>query len=113
MIKSFTWLLGIILLVIGILGFVSNPVLGLFEVDTMHNIIHIVTGVVGIAAAASGVSYARLFLIVFGMLYAVVAVLGFAMNGDILGIITTNRAEDYLYTALALVSLAIGFGGKK
>lgn len=91
----------------------SNPVLGLFEVDNMLNIIHIVAGVIGIAAAASGVSYARLFLILFGIVFAVVAVLGFAMNGDILGFMTTNRAEDYLYTALALVSLAIGFGRKK
>ncbi len=113
MIKSFTWLLGIILFVLGVLGFVSNPVLGLFEVDNMLNIIHIVAGVIGIAAAASGVSYARLFLILFGIVFAVVAVLGFAMNGDILGFMTTNRAEDYLYTALALVSLAIGFGRKK
>lgn len=113
MIKMLTWILGIVLLAIGLLGFVNDPVLGLFEVDTIHNIIHILSGVIAIIAVMSGESYARLFLIVFGVVYGLVAVLGFAMNGDILGIFSTNRADDYLHTAIALACLAVGFGNKK
>lgn len=113
MIKPVTWILGIVLLAMGIIGFFNNPVIGLFEVDTIHNIIHLVSGLVAIGAVLTGESYARLFLIVFGIVYAIVAVIGFVGNGNILGIFTTNRADDYLHTAIALVSLSIGFKGRK
>lgn len=113
MVKTVTMVLGVVLLVVGVLGFFMNPVLGLFGVDTMHNAVHILSGVVALAAAASGASYSRLFLIVFGIVYGVVAVLGFAMAGNILGLFTTNTNDDYLHTAIALVCLAVGFGSKK
>jgi len=113
MVKTLTWILGIIFLVLGMSGFIQQPVFGLFEVDTTQNIIHILSGIVAIIAAMSGPSYARLYLIVFGIVYAVVAILGFAMNGNILGFFGTNRADDYLYTAIALTCLAVGFGRKK
>lgn len=113
LIKSVTWVLGIVLVAIGVLGFVNDPVLGIFEVDTIHNIVHLLSGIVAIGAAVSGESYARLYLIVFGIVYGVVAVLGFTMGGDILGLFTVNAADNYLHTAIALVSLGVGFGGGK
>jgi hypothetical protein len=113
MIKSLTWILGIVFLALGVSGFVSDPALGIFEVDTIHNIIHLLSGIIAIVAIMSGESYARMFLIVFGIVYALVAVIGFVNNGDILGIFATNRADDYLHTAIALACLSVGFGGKK
>lgn len=113
MVRPVTWILGLVLLAIGLLGFVNDPVLGLFEVDTVHNLVHILSGVIGIAAAASGASYARLFLIVFGIIYGAVAVIGFTMGGDVLGLFTVNQADNYLHTAIALVGIAVGFGGKR
>jgi hypothetical protein len=113
MLKTFTWVLGVILIVIGALGFINNPVLGLFDVDTIHNIVHLLSGIVAIIAAMGGASYARLYLIVFGIVYALVAVIGFVNNGDILGLFAANRSDDYLHTAIALACLAVGFGNKK
>lgn len=113
MVKTVTWVLGIVFVAIGILGFVNDPILGLFEVDTIHNIVHLLSGIVAIGAAVSGESYARLYLIIFGLVYGVVTVLGFTMGGDILGLFTVNMADNYLHAALALVMLAVGFGGKK
>ncbi len=113
MIKMLTWILAAAFIVLGIVGFVQNPALGLFEVDTVHNIIHLASGIVAIIAVLSGESYARLFLIVFGIVYALVAVIGFANNGDILGFFDTNRSDDYLHTAIALACLAVGFGKRK
>lgn len=113
MVKTVTWILGIILVAVGALGFVNNPVLGLFEVDTIHNIVHLLSGIIAIGAAVSGESYARLYLIIFGLVYGAVAVIGFTMNGSILGLFTVNQADNYLHTAIALVSLAVGFGAAK
>lgn len=113
MVKTVTWLLGIVLVAIGALGFVNDPVLGIFEVDTVHNLVHLLSGVVGLVAAASGASYARLYLIVFGIIYGAVTVIGFTMGGDILSLFTVNQADNYLHAGIALVSLAVGFGGKR
>lgn len=113
MVKTVSWVLGIVLIAVGILGFVNDPVLGIFEVDTVHNIVHLLSGILAIAAAASGASYARLYLIIFGIVYGIVTVVGFVNAGDILGLFTVNQADNYLHTAIALVCLAVGFGGGK
>lgn len=114
LVKTVTWLLGIVLVAVGVLGFVNDPVLGLFEVDTMHNIVHLLSGIIAIGAAVSGQSYARLYLIIFGIVYGAVAVIGFVDGSSILGLFTINQADNYLHTAIALLSLAVGFGaGKK
>lgn len=113
MVKKLTWLLGIIFIVIGVLGFVNNPILGIFEVDTMHNSVHLLSGILALAAAASGESLSRLYLIVFGIVYGVVAIIGFTMAGNILGLFTANAADNYLHAAIALVCLAVGFRGNK
>ena len=52
---------------------------------SVHNIIHILSGLVGLFAASKGEGYARQYLIVFGVIYAVVAILGFVMDGNIPG----------------------------
>lgn len=109
--KTVTWILGIAFVAIGVLGFVNDPVLGLFDVDTMHNCIHLLSGLLAIAAAISGESYARLYLIVFGLVYGVVAIIGFITPGTILGLFTVNEADNYLHTAFAVIMLSAGFGG--
>ncbi|UPA22087.1 DUF4383 domain-containing protein [Candidatus Peribacteria bacterium] len=113
MIKTVTWILGVVLLVVGLLGFVNDPILGIFEVDTVHNVIHLLSGIVGLIAVSAGLSYARLYLIIFGVVYALVTVLGFMSGTDILGLFVINQADNYLHAAIALVCLGVGFGGKK
>jgi hypothetical protein len=111
--KTVTWILGVVLLLVGIAGFFVDGTLLVFQVDTVHNLVHILSGVIGIAAAMSGDKYSRLFLIVFGIVYAVVTVIGFVMGGNILGLFQVNDADNYLHAAIAVVSLGVGFGSKK
>lgn len=113
LIKSVTWILGIVLLIIGIIGFVNAPVLGIFEVNTIHNIVHILSGVIAIIAVSSSESAARLYLIIFGIVYGLVTIVGFVNGGDIFGLFTANQADNYLHAAITLVCLGVGFGGKK
>jgi hypothetical protein len=111
--KTAALVLGIIFIVVGILGFIPNPLVsatGLFAVDTMHNLVHIVSGALILAGAYSGIG-AALTLKVFGVIYAVVAILGFLMGGDmLLGMIRVNMADHWLHVALAIVILWAGFG---
>lgn len=58
--------IGIIFMVIGVLGFVSNPLLGVFEVDALHNIIHIFTGSLALVAVSMGGKAMNIYSRVFG-----------------------------------------------
>src|SRR5437879_12669229 len=89
-------LFGIVFLAVGILGFVpgvtTNDMLpGIFMVNAAHSVVHIVSGVIFLIASMSGAGAARLWFQIFGVIYAVVAVLGF-MNpaGPLLGMISNN-----------------------
>jgi hypothetical protein len=116
LVRPFTTVLGVVLLLVGVLGFVLAPggmLLGLFEVDTIHNIIHIASGAVAVWASSSSYSYARLYLIVFGLVYGLVALLGLFMNGDVLGLIHVNDYDNYLHILIAVACLGVGFGSKK
>lgn len=113
LVKPLTWILGIVFLLIGVAGFfVTKNMLLVFEVDAVHNIVHILSGVVALYAVSSGMSYARMFLVLFGIVYAVVALIGFAMGGNVLSLFTVNQADNFLHAAIALVCLVVGFGSK-
>ncbi len=113
LVKPLTGILGIVLLLVGIAGFFVPGMLLFFEVDTVHNVVHIASGLVGLFAFNSSQSSSRLFLIVFGLVYGVVTVVGFAMGGDILGLFHVNDADNYLHLAISAACLVVGFGSGK
>jgi len=103
--------IGIVFVVIGLLGFVNNPVLGLFAVNPIHNVVHIVSGLVLLGGAFSSLG-SGMALKIIGVIYAIVAILGFFMmgaDGMMLGM-AMNPADQWLHVVLAIVILAAGFG---
>lgn len=107
----FATVLGAVLLLIGIIGFINDPVFGLFNVNALHNLIHLLSGAIGIWAGVwGGVLAARWFNKVFGIVYAVVAVLGFA--GLLTGLLDLNAADNWLHVLFAVVPIGVGFFGK-
>lgn len=113
MVQTLAWVFGVVLLLIGVLGFVpgittDGMLLGLFEVDMMHSIVHIVSGLAALAAAW-GLYSARLYFQVFGVVYALVTVVGFVMGGSILGLFMVNMADNLLHLVIAAVALYAGF----
>jgi hypothetical protein len=111
MAKKLLSVFGVILLLVGIIGFFNDPVFGVFEVDTMHNIVHLLTGILALIFAAQGEGPARTFSKVFGIIYLIVTVVGFVQGDTVLGIISVNGADNYLHILLTIVFLAIGFAG--
>jgi hypothetical protein len=113
LVKPLTGILGLVLTIVGIAGFfVAGNLLG-FEVDTTHNIVHLLSGLVALFAFSSSQLYSRWYLIVFGLVYGLVTVIGFTMGGDILGLFHVNAADNYLHLAIAAVCLIVGFGSGK
>jgi hypothetical protein len=124
MAKTFGMLFGIVFLAVGILGFVPGVtttgadgmpmLLGIFMVNTAHSFVYIASGVVFLLASMSGAGAARLWFQIFGVIYAIVAILGFMTpNGMLLGLISNNPADTWLHVVLAVAMLAIGFGTPK
>jgi hypothetical protein len=112
MAKTLVMILGVVFVIIGLLGFfMDSPLLGLFEVDTVHNVVHLLSGVVAIAAAAMGESAAKTYAKVFGLVYALVTILGFVMGTDeeLLGLMVINANDNYLHLLLAVILLYLGF----
>jgi hypothetical protein len=115
MLKTMATIFGIVFLLVGILGFVpgvtdDGHLLGIFHVNTAHNIVHILSGVIALIAGATSARAAQNYFRVFGLVYGLVAVLGF-MGGEqpVLGIIANNAADNWLHVAIALVALTLGF----
>lgn len=109
MAKSVVMVLGIILTLVGLLGFVNNPVLGIFAVNTLHNIVHLLTGILGIIFAAQGEAAAKGFAKVFGIIYALVAILGFVAPAAMLSLLMIMMPDNILHIILALIFLYVGF----
>ena len=106
--KNIVMAIGAILVLVGIIGFWNDPVFGIFEVDTLHNLVHLGTGAIMIWMAMSGM--ARLSAQIFGVVYGLVAVLGLVLPGDmLLGLLEVNLHDDILHLVLAIVFLYAGF----
>lgn len=111
MTTTLAWVFGVVLTLVGVLGFVpgittDNLLLGIFHVDMLHNIVHVVTGLAALAAAM-GYFSPKLYFQVFGVVYGLVTVLGFVTGGAIL--FETNMADNLLHVVIAAVALYAGF----
>jgi hypothetical protein len=113
-----TWiaLAGIVLILVGILGFVPNPLVGtadgaLVPTDALHNIVHLGTGLLAlyIAFGLSGSALAG-GVIGFGALYVAIF-LAVVLSPNLFGLfsISANVVLHVIHAALALVSLAVGY----
>ena len=116
-VKNWAMLFGVVFVVVGVLGFVpgvtsNGHLLGIFEVDTTHNVIHLLSGVIALLAAMGAAQYASLYFKVFGVLYALVTIAGFVQGDTVLGVIGVNLADNVLHLVIAALALWIGFGMK-
>lgn len=118
MAKTLVWVFGIVFVLVGILGWVPNPIVGpgaMFETNTMHDLVHLVIGVVFILVALLAADKSALSLKVIGVVYLLVAVLGFVMvpqGGSLLGLVETNMADHWLHVVLGVVLIGAGFLAK-
>jgi ABC-type transport system involved in multi-copper enzyme maturation permease subunit len=110
---------GIAFLGAGILGFIpgitsnyddlsfagkdSNAeLLGLFQVSVLHNLVHILFGIAGLALARTWEG-ARTYLLGSGVIYAVLVVYGLVVSSDsTANFVPMNNADDLLHLGLAV-----------
>ena len=98
MAKTVAKLLGVVFILVGIIGFVAPKFLGA-HLDTSHNLVHIISGALALYFGLAGtLAAARLFCIVFGVVYLLLGVAGFALG----------TGEDRMFEALASLGLHLG-----
>jgi len=121
MIRAYAALVGIVLVAVGLLGFISNPLVGdgsaLFLTGTMHNIVHLATGALALAIAFVLPANQQVNGVFgLGILYGVIFV-ALIVSPNLFGILSypVNAADQLLHIGLAVVSIGIAWmarGGK-
>ncbi|HVS30000.1 MAG TPA: hypothetical protein VMS98_00970 [Thermoanaerobaculia bacterium] len=81
MAKRTATILGVVFLVAGVGGFIMPGMLG-FHLSPVHSIIHLVSGALSLFFGLKGTLAAtRIFSFVFGTVYALLGMVGFAVGG--------------------------------
>jgi hypothetical protein len=119
--RLYAGLVGAVLVIAGIIGFfyeseftddkaVRDAVFGILDVNGWHNVVHILTGALGLLAYGAGAYAARTYALGLGVVYIVVAVWGFIVgDGDsILSIIPVNTEDNVLHALLGVAGIGAG-----
>lgn len=115
MVRKLGLLWGVLFLFGGILAFVPGVTqdgmyFGVFMVNTAHNIMHIISGALFLGASWLGARYARLWFLIFGPFYLLMAAMGFVVGkGLIFGLIMNSPFDSWGHAALGIILTAIGF----
>ena len=109
---------GAVLVVAGIIGFfynaeftsdetVRDAVFGILDVNGWHNVVHTLTGGLGLLAFGAGAYAARTYAMGLGVVYLIVAAWGFIVgSGDeILSIIPVNTEDNILHLLLGVAGV--------
>jgi hypothetical protein len=120
-VQTLALLMGAVFLLVGILGFIPgitthlgdisfagedsrSKLLGVFQVSVLHNIVHLLFGVAGIALARTWES-ARTYMIGGGVVYLALWILGIVGGADW---IPANTADNWLHFVLGVGMVGLG-----
>ena len=116
----------VVFLLVGVLGFIPGittnydtmtfagheseaMLLGVFQVSILHNIVHLLFGVVGYAMSRTATG-ARNYLIGGGIVYLVLTLYGLLIDKESgANFVPVNTADDWLHLVLGLGMIALGF----
>lgn len=110
-ITKFTLVLGVVFIGGGVLGVITgghDHNLIIFGINMSHNLVHLLSGALAIAASLSGVKLSKMFCLAFGVVYGVVAVAGFLNVAPIVALLNLNQADNFLHLAIAAGCLYFG-----
>jgi hypothetical protein len=119
--QVYALVIGLTLVVAGIMGFFysasfgtgdgteRDAVLGILDVNGWHNLVHIASGAIGLAVLGS-YGGARVYALGLGVVYLVVAALGFiAGDGDeIFNLIPINTEDNVLHLLIGIAGVGAG-----
>jgi hypothetical protein len=123
--RNTTMVIGAVFLLVGILGFIPGVttnygamdfaghesgamLLGVFQVSILHNIVHLLFGVAGIAMARTD-PMARWFLLVGGVVYLLLWIYGLVIDMNAAAyFVPFNSADNWLHLILGVAMIGLG-----
>ena len=127
-VQIFALVVGVVFLLAGILGFIPGItahydqltfgghhsgalLLGVFNVSILHNLVHLVFGIAGLALASSP-GGSRGYLVLGGFIYLLVCVYGLVIdNHSGMNFLPVNGADNWLHFGLAVGMVGLGVLG--
>jgi Domain of unknown function (DUF4383) len=118
-------IVGVVFLLVGVLGFIPGittnfgdlsfaghdsdaKLFGLFQVSILHNIVHLLFGIAGLALARTA-SQARTYLVFGGVIYLVLFVYGLIVGQEsAANFVPVNTADDILHLILGIGMIGLG-----
>ena len=114
---------GVVYLLVGLLGlfvaggnFVGQEgglLLGVFQVNHLHNIAHLLIGAALLIGALKSVRAARSVNIIVGAAYLLLGIIGFFIADTDANVLALNTPDHFLHLVSALVLLGVGFAADK
>jgi len=115
---------GAVYLLVGLLGFAvtggvgfiatqGGLLLGLFAVNPLHNVAHLLIGAALLIAGLSSVVAAKSVNTTIGAVYLLLGIVGFFIASSALNILALNTADHFLHLASAIVLLGAGLAADK
>jgi hypothetical protein len=116
---------GVVFLLVGVLGFIPGittnydtftwaghhsdaKLLGLFQVSALHNVVHLLFGVAGLAMARTAAA-AKGYLIGGGVIYLALWIYGLAIDMDsAANFVPVNTADNWLHFGLGIGMIGLG-----
>jgi hypothetical protein len=125
-INTLATVFGVVFLLTGVVGFFPTPpppgappltiehghglALGLLPVNTMHNVVHLLFGVLGLVAARGIIMAARGYFQFLAVVYGLLAVLGtIPATQTTFGLIPIYGNDVWLHAIIAVAAGVIGF----
>lgn len=116
--KNYALILGIVLLLIGIVGFfpnalVSNQAGAFFGVNPAQNILHLIAGVIGIYIGIKGKG--PTYNMILGWIGVALGILGFipGISDFLLSLLNITSSTSVLHIAIGVISLGVYYGASK
>ncbi len=115
---------GAVYILVGLLGFAvtggvgflateGGLLLGIFMVNPLHNIAHLLIGAALLIAGLASARAAKTVNIIVGATYLLLGIVGFFLVGTALNILALNTFDHFLHLASAIVLLGVGLAAER
>jgi hypothetical protein len=115
---------GAVYILVGLLGFAvtggvgflateGGLLLGIFMVNPLHNVAHLLIGAALLIAGLVSARAAKTVNIIIGAAYLLLGIVGFFLVGTALNILALNTFDHFLHLASAIVLLGVGLAAER
>ncbi|GEM_PF-461870 len=111
--RVYSVVLGAVLLVVGLLGWMpiltpDGKLFGIFAINSLHNLAHVLTGMIGVGAGLTlSDRSVRAYTITMSAIYGVLVLVGVAQVGVLEHALAINLADTILHAGIFIFSLFV------